>query len=795
MTGLGSISRRLGPLALSLLALPSPLQALERPKGMPGIEASLTDELGQKPKTASQHSLLKPELEARIEALLAQMSLEEKIGQLNQASPGEPIGPSGERLDFSTLIKGGHVGSLLNLWNPKQIEAYQKIAVEQSRLHIPILFGLDVIHGYRTTFPIPLGLSCAWDPALIESASRVAAQETSAQGIRWTFSPMVDIARDARWGRIAESAGEDPYLGSVLARAYVRGYQGTRLDEPSSILACAKHFVGYGAAEAGRDYNSTEISERTLRQVYLPPFQAAVQEGAGTLMAAFNAISGVPASGNAFTMSQVLRKEWGFQGLVVSDWDSVHELVAHGVALDDATAAGKALNAGLDMDMGSILYLRNLPALVKSGAVSTARLDEAVRRVLRLKLALGLFEHPYSTQVSDPAAPLSEEKLLLARRAAEASFVLLRNEPVNGKPLLPLKAHSGLKLALIGPHGDDAQQMLGSWSIQGRAQDVTTLRTSLEELSKRSIMSLRVAKGTGLTDASETGFAEALEAAKASDVVLMALGEDANATGEATSRTRLDLPGAQQKLLEAVVGTGKPVVLILFNGRPLALPWADRHVPAILEAWYPGNQAGQALLRTLFGAANPSGRLTVTVPRAVGQEPLYYNALSTGRPAQPDMDLTKPPVGYGASRWVSRYIDETNAPLYPFGHGLSYTTFDYSPVACDVRSLSAKAIEGGASFTVQAMISNTGTCVGTETVQCYIRLRGTSVARPVRELKAFERVELGPGQKRLVTFRLGREALAFWNLDLKEAVEPTALSVWIAPDSASGQPLELSLSK
>jgi len=734
-----------------------------------------------------------PSVEARVDALLAQMTAEEKIGQLNQASPGQPIGPTGERLDFPSLLRAGHIGSLLNMGSAKDIAAFQKIAMEQSRLHIPILFGLDVIHGLRTTFPVPLALSASWNPELIEQTSRVAAQETSAQGIRWTFSPMIDIARDARWGRITESSGEDPYLASVLARAYVRGYQGKSLDEPTSILACAKHFVGYGAAEAGRDYNTTEISERSLRQTYLAPFQAAVQEGAATLMSAFNAINGVPATSNAFTLTQVLRKEWGFKGLVVSDWAAIAETKAHGIANDDATATRKAFQAGLDMDMGSSLYIRNLAALLKSGGATQERLDEAVRRVLRLKFALGLFEKPYGPAPQDPNQPLSVEKLELARRAAEQSFVLLRNEPVQGHPLLPIQAAAGKKLALIGPHGDDAAQMLGSWSIAGRASDVVTLRSALAERTKASNMSLGFAKGTGLLDNDERGFTEALELARQSDVVILALGEDAAYTGEATSRTHLDLPGAQQKLMEAIVATGKPVVLVLFNGRPLALPWAEQHVPAILEAWYPGNQAGPALARTLFGDVNPSGRLTVSVPRSVGQEPLYYNALSTGRPAPPNTDLSRPPVGYEGSRWLSRYIDETNAPLYPFGFGRSYTTFHYGPLTSDVRSLSAAAVQAGAAFTVSADITNAGARSGIETAQLYIRLRGTSVARPVRELKGYQRLELTPNQTRRVSFRVGREELAFWNIDMKQTVEPAALSIWIASDSASGAPLDLTL--
>ena len=742
---------------------------------------------------AQAPSLSTPAVEARIDALLKRMTLEEKVGQVNQISPGIAFGPQGQRLDAEAQVAAGRVGSMLNLQDGKQADAFQKIAMEQSRLHIPLIFGLDVIHGYRTTFPIPLGLASTWDPKLIEQTCRVAAQEASAQGVRWTFSPMVDIARDARWGRIAESAGEDPYLGAVLAKAYVRGYQGERLDEPTSILACVKHFVGYGAAEGGRDYNSTEISERLLRQVYFPPFQAAIQEGTASLMASFNALNGVPVTSNAFILDQILRREWGFQGLLVSDYDAVAETIPHGIANDGATAARKAFLAGLDVDMGGGVFLSELATLVRSGAVPQTRLDEAVRRLLRLKFALGLFEHPY-TGGAPADTPLSPKALELARRAAEESFVLLRNEAIDGTPLLPLKARVGKKIALIGPHAEDAVEMLGSWSVRGRAADVTTLRAALAQRMAQEQMTLLCAKGTDYFGTDESGFAQALSAAREADVVVMTLGETAEHTGEGTSRAHLDLPGNQEKLLEAVAATGKPIVLLLFTGRPLTITWASQHVPAILEAWAPGNQAGPALVRTLFGDVNPCGRLTVSFPRAVGQEPLYYNALSTGRPVHTDTDLTRPPRGYEASRWTSRYIAEFNAPLYPFGHGLSYTTFQFSPVKVSAQSLSATAVnEKGAQLTASAEVTNTGTRAGTTVVQLYLRLQGTSVARPVRELKGFQRLELAPGQTGHVTFQIGREALAFWNLDMKELAEPATLTLWIGPDSASGSPAEVRL--
>ncbi len=731
--------------------------------------------------------LTTPEIEVRIDALLAQMTVEEKAGQLNQVSVGFTLGPDRTRADDEAKIRAGQVGSVLNVFDPKRVRALQKIAVEESRLHIPLLVGLDVIHGFHTVFPAPIGLASTWNPSLVEKTARFAAREATSQGIRWTFSPMVDIARDARWGRIVEGAGEDPFLGSAMARAYVRGYQGERLSDPTSLLACAKHYVGYGAAEGGRDYNTTDIPERTLRQIYLPPFHAAVQEGVGTLMSAFNAINGVPATSNAFTLDRVLRREWGFQGFVVSDSGSVGETMAHGIANNGSAAARKALLAGLDMDMASRLFVAELPGLVRSGAVPVERLDQAVRRVLRLKLALGLFENPYA---DESAAPQGPEGPALARTAAEESFVLLKNDPVEGVPLLPLIAAAGRTIALIGPHADDPREMMGPWAFTGRVSDVVTLRRALAERAAKNKMSLIYAQGTDIGGLDSSGFEDAVAAARQADVVVMTLGETAAWTGEAASRTRLDLYDAHQRLLEAVIATGKPVVLVLFNGRPLTITWAIEHVPAILEAWYPGSQAGPALVRTLFGDVSPSGRLTVTFPRSVGQEPLYYNALSTGRPVPPEVDLTKPPQGF-VGRFFSRYVDEQNAPLFCFGHGLSYTQFDYSPVTVSAAAISAGEVnEEGGRFDVSAEVRNTGDRAGTEVVQLYIQLRGTSVARPVRELKGFERVTLQPGESKKVEFTLGREDLSFWSIEMENVVEPVALRIWIAPDSASGTPAE-----
>ncbi len=731
-----------------------------------------------------------PGLTARADALLARMTLEEKAGQLNQLSAATLItGPGHEAGNNDELIKGGLVGAILNSATAHETNAYQKEAVGQSRLRIPILFGLDVIHGFRTLFPIPLGISASWDTGLVERTARFAAVEASQQGVRWTFGPMVDIARDPRWGRIAEGAGEDPWLGSAIARAYVLGYQGSGLDDSSSIVACAKHFVGYGAAEGGREYNTTEISERTLRQVYLPPFRAAVDAGVGSVMSAFNSIDGVPASANALTLTQVLRREWKFEGFVDSDWAAVREIMVHGIANDERTAARKGILAGVDMDMEGRLYGKELPGLVRSGDVPMERLNEAVRRVLRIKLSLGLFEHPY---VQEPAVPADPgEGRVLARRAAEESLVLLENRPLKGAPLLPLSASSGKRIALIGPLADSAADMLGSWSCEGRPRDVVTLRSALADRAAAEGMTLSYAKGTDIEGGSETGFAGAVEAARQSQVAILALGESGHSSGEASSRSRLDLPGNQEELLEAVAKTGTPVVLIVFSGRPLATPWAARHAQALLLAWFPGIEAGPALVRTLFGDSEPGGRLTVSVPRSVGQVPIYYNALNSGRPRADPVAAGAPKPG---DHYVNGYLDEESTPLYPFGHGLAYTDFSYSAVHPDATQMSARSInEGKARLSVGADVRNTGPRDGTEIVQLYIRLRGTSVARPVRELKGFRRVRLAAGEARRVDFSLGRDELAFWNIDMKNVVEPCSLYIWIAPDSARGTPARVDI--
>ncbi|MDW6024856.1 glycoside hydrolase family 3 N-terminal domain-containing protein [Mesorhizobium sp. BAC0120] len=720
-----------------------------------------------------------PAIEARVERLLKQMTLEEKLGQLSQYSGNMQTGPDTGRRDYKEMVAAGEIGSFLNVTG-EQANRYQKIAVERSRLQIPLIFGLDVIHGYRTTFPIPLALSSTWDTELVERAARIAAMEASADGVRWTFSPMVDIARDPRWGRISEGAGEDPYLGSAMARAYVRGYQGESLSDPTSLLACLKHYVGYGAAEGGRDYNTTEIPERLLRDVYLPPFQAGVEQGAATVMSAFNALNGVPASANPFTLGQILRKEWQFRGFVVSDWTAIAETVAHGTAIDGADAARRSIVAGVDMDMQSDLYRTALADEITAGKVPVSIVDEAVRRVVRVKFAMGLFEDPYARIA--PEKMLTPDHRQSAREAAEKSFVLLKNDGI-----LPLKR--GARVALIGPLADSAGNMLGGWSAKGEEADVVTLRSVL---AKELGADVTYAKGTEISGGADGGFAEAIEAARSADVVILALGEDApTMTGEAASRTELDLPGNQEQLLEAVAAVGKPVVLLLFSGRPLVLTRAVERAAAVLEAWFPGVEAGPALVRTLYGDSNPSGKLTASFPRSVGQLPVYYNHLSTGRPLPGEFDPNS--IG-SASKYTSRYIDQANSPLFPFGFGLSYTTFSYGPVKLEALSYSAAELDmGKAEVKISAEVTNSGLRPGQEVVQLYISQRGTSVARPVRELKGFRRVALQPGETKAVEFALGRDELAFWNIDMQDVVEPGKLKVWIAGSSKDGIPAELTI--
>lgn len=744
--------------------------------------------------------LADPSIERKVDVLLKKMTLEEKIGQLVQYSVGTPTGPGTGRGDYPEMIAKGEVGSLYNLVDVREANRYQHVAVEKSRLHIPLIFALDVIHGYRTEFPVPLGLASTWDPQVVERAARIAAQEASAAGVRWTFSPMVDIARDPRWGRMIEGAGEDSYLGSVMARAYVRGYQGASLSAPDSIAACAKHYVGYGAAEGGRDYNTTEISEHTLREVYLPPFYAALDAGGASIMSAFNALDGVPSSANPFTLKQILRKEWKFPGIADSDWAAIQELIAHSIANDGETAAWKAFSAGVDMEMESTLYHQYLADLVKSGKITQAQIDEAVRHVLRVKFALGLFDYPYTDEGRVNPGALPQENLEAARVAAEKSFVLLKNDLAGAHALLPLNREVQ-NVGLIGPLADDAGEMLGPWAAHGQAKDVVTLRTSLTK--RLGTEHVRYAAGGQILTATDEQISAAVDTARSADVVILALGEDApEMTAEAGSRAHLELPGRQEELLKRVAATGKPVVLVLFSGRPLTLAWAFGHVPAVLAAWFPGVQAGPALVRTLYGESVPSGRLVVSWPRWVGQVPDYYNALNTGRPAG-NADLRHPPKEE-TDRFVSRYVDEPNAPQFPFGYGMSYTEFQYSAPETDGKKLRAKKLnadlqnrdtDGKEVVQVSAKVTNSGKVAAEEVVQLYVRLRGTSVAEPVRALKGFERVALAPGETKNVTFSLSPESFALWDIHNEHRVEPCRVSIWVSPDSQSGQPIELEITE
>lgn len=752
------------------------------------LDQDLALPVAEKPSNAQ---LADKALNARVEKLLASMSLEQKVGQLTQYTGGESTGPEGDSLDYDAMIERGEIGSLFNVVGAYSTNRYQHLAVEKSPLHIPLLFGYDVIHGEHTIFPVPLALASSFDPDLVRQLAHMAAQEAADDGVRWVFSPMVDIARDARWGRITEGAGEDTFLGSVMARAYVEGYQGDDLSQPGAVAACVKHFAAYGAANAGREYNTVDMSELSLRQVYLPPYHAGVAAGAATMMSAFNPLNGVPATANPFTLTEILRHEWKFDGMVVSDYGAIRELMNHGVASNSNVAARKALLAGVDMDMESDLYRTRLVDLVRSGQVPQAALDEAVRRVLRVKFALGLFDHPYTVEKHETPV-IMPEKRALARQAAEETLVLLKNnvEAPDTAPVLPL-AKNVPSIALIGPLADSAIDMLGSWPAEGRMSDVVTLRAALQDRFKDGKTKVLYAKGTSILSDSDAGFSEAVAAARQASVVILALGESAaTMTGESSSLTRLDLPGNQEQLLETITALGKPTVLVLFDGRPLALKWAAAHVPAILEAWYPGIEAGPAVADILFGDANPSGKLPVTFPRAVGQEPLYYNQLPTGRPAD-QIDLTHPPVG--ADKYFSRYIDETNAPLFPFGFGLSYTQFAYSNLKVEPTTISLVTLQSGKgglfapapTVRVRFDVKNTGSVSGVEIAQLYVRNTGGSMEEPVRELKGFQRVSLKPGESKQIELTLGFSDLSYYNFDLKRVIEPTEYHVWAGGSSGA----------
>jgi beta-glucosidase len=705
----------------------------------------------------SAHSQQPRDVEQRVNALLAQMTLEEKLGQLQQLD-GE--GNGNFRPEHLELIRKGLLGSTLNVRGAQRTNQVQRVAMNESRLKIPVLFGFDVIHGYRTIFPIPLAEASSWDPALAERSAAVAAQEANNAGLRWTFAPMVDIARDPRWGRITEGAGEDPFLGAAFARARVRGFQGSDYGAPDKILACAKHFVAYGAAEGGRDYNTTDLSENTLREIYLPPFKAAVDAGVGTLMSSFNAINGVPASANAFTLTKVLRNEWKFDGFVVSDYTSVRELINHGIAANEEEAAAAGLNAGVDMEMVSRSYNQFGPQLLKQNKLSTATIDEAVRRILRIKFRLGLFDRPYTDEAREPTALLRSESIRLAREIAGRSMVLLKND----RETLPLNKNAG-SIAVIGPLADDRRAPLGWWAGDGKEENtVTPLAGIKAKVSAQT--KVGYAKGCDVIGDSTAGFTEAVDLAKASDVAIVFVGELAEMVGEAASRATLDLPGRQMELVQAIHATGKPTVVVLVNGRPLSVGWIVNNVPAMLESWMGGTQSGNAIADVLFGDVNPGGKLPVTVPRTVGQVPIYYNHMNTGRPPE------------AQNRYTSKYYDLPWTPLFPFGYGLSYTTFKIGE-----PQLSALRISANGKLTVSVEVENTGRRAGDEVVQLYIRDLVATMTRPVKELKGFQRVSLQPGEKRRVEFVLGPEHLGFWNREMRYVVEPGEFQVMVGANS------------
>ncbi len=708
---------------------------------------------------AGSLALAQAPVEARVEALLRQMTLEEKVGQLQQLD-GEVDGKY--RPEHLELARKGLLGSTLNVRGARNVNELQKAVIEGSRLKIPLLFGYDTIHGYRTIFPIPLGESASFDPALAEATARVAAAESAAVGLKWTFAPMVDIARDPRWGRVAEGAGEDPYLGSVLAAARVRGFQGDDYAQPDRVVATAKHWVAYGAAEGGRDYNTTDVSERALREIYFPPFKAAVEAGVGTFMSAFNDIDGTPASANSFTLSTVLREEWKFDGIMVSDYTSVLELLKHGVAADEAEAARKAVAAGVDMEMVSRLYARHLPALVKQGALPVSVVDEAVRRILRIKVRAGLIENPYVNPARETTSLLTADSRALARRAAARSMVLLRNEG----GVLPLR--KDLKaIAVVGPLADDRAAMLGSWTGDGRKEDVVTVLAGIQAAVGTDTRVVHV-RGCDIEGGGAEGIAAAVDAARGSDAVVLVVGEAAEMSGEAASRSVLDLPGRQMDLVRAVHGAGRPTVVVLVNGRPLTIGWIADNVPAILEAWQAGTEAGHATADVLFGDVNPGGKLPMTFPRTVGQVPIYYAHKSTGRPP-------------GAEKYTSKYLDVPVTPQFPFGHGLSYTTFELSGLTLAPARI---AVDGRVD--VQVTVKNTGTRAGDEVVQIYLTDVAASVTRPVKQLRAFERVSLRPGEARTLSFRLRPEDLALLDGRLKRVVEPGEFRITAGTSSDGG---------
>jgi beta-glucosidase len=718
-----------------------------------------------------------------IKNLMSKMTLDEKIGQLNLLTGGEATTGSVVSTDVETKIKKGQVGGMFSLTTPSRIRKAQEIAVNQTRLKIPIIFGQDVIHGYKTTFPIPLALACTWDMAMIQKTARIAAIEASADGLNWTFSPMVDISRDARWGRISEGSGEDTFLGSEIAKAMVKGYQGDDLSKYNTMMACVKHFALYGASEAGRDYNTTDMSLDRMYNEYLPPYKAALDAGAGSIMTSFNDINGVPATANKWLMTDLLRKEWGFKGFVVTDYTAVNELIDHGLG-DLQTVSALSLNAGVDMDMVGEGFLTTLKKSVQEGKVKVEKIDQACRLILEAKYKLGLFEDPfrYCDEERAKTEILKPEHLDYARKVATESFVLLKND----NNTLPLKKTG--TIALIGPLANTGANMPGTWSVNSDLANTKSLLQGMQAAAGSDVKILHSLGSNLISDAKyqerATMFArdiprdnrpegvviaEAVKLAKQSDVVVAALGESSEMSGEASSRTDIEIPAIQKRLLEALLKTGKPVVLVLFTGRPLALKWESENFPAILNVWFGGTETANAIPDVLFGAVNPSGKLTTTFPQNVGQLPLYYAHKNTGRPLE---------EGKWFSKFRSNYLDVSNDPLYPFGYGLSYTTFAYSNL-----KVSKNSFKPGEAITASVEIKNTGAVEGKEVVQLYIQDLVGSSTRPVKELKGFEKISLKPGESKTVSFKITEEDLKFYNTALKFVAEPGDFKVYIGGNS------------
>ena len=718
------------------------------------------------------------EIENKVETLLHKMTLEEKLGQMNQLSPWDFE-------DLAKRVRKGEVGSILNVVNPEEVNKIQKIAVEESRLGIPLIVSRDVIHGYKTIFPIPLGQAATFNPEIVKEGARVAAIEASADGIRWTFAPMIDVARDPRWGRIAESCGEDPYLNAIMGTAMIKGYQGDSLNDPTAIAACAKHFVAYGAAEGGRDYNSTFIPERVLRNVYLPPFKAAADAGCATFMTSFNDNDGVPSTANSFVLKDVLRKEWKYDGMVVTDWASALEMVNHGFCTDGKDAAEKSVNAGVDMEMVSETFIQNLKQSIAENKVSIETIDNAVRNILRLKFRLGLFDNPYV--VTPQTVKYAEKHLQTAKTAAEQSVILLKNE----NQTLPF-TDKIKTLAVIGPMADAPYEQMGTWVFDGEKEHTQTPLTAIKEMYGDKVKVL-FEKGLEYSrDKNTAGITRAVNAARQADAVVVFVGEESILSGEAHSLANLNLQGAQSQLIKELAATGKPVVTVVMAGRQLVIADEVKVSDAMLYSFHPGTMGGPAIADILFGKVNPSGKTPVTFPRMSGQVPIYYAQHKTGRPANPtEMLIDEIPVEAGQTSVGCRsfYLDAGNSPLFPFGYGLSYTTFEYSNL-----SLASDKLTAQDSLSISFTLKNTGKYDGTEVVQLYVQDKVGSVTRPVKELKRFQRVTLKAGESTQVSLSLPVSELAFWGYDMNYTVEPGAFTLWVGTNSAEGLTKDFSVS-